>query len=217
MRLTTTVAAAIVLAVSPQLSAAPVGDCNCAPTPSCAVPSCAAPADACHSCNESCHSCGASICGDAVCGTCGCLPECGVCGTNQCCWDCSYDEGTDIESLTPEAQSKTLYDASQARIEFELPETAGVWLGSQKMMTPGGKRTFVVPIADRTKIYKYEARIDVVIHGKKYFRRIPVNAITAGTILSYKITVPEIEEGATPIIDHEAKTLAAGGVGTSGT
>lgn len=212
MRLLPIVAAVIAISGWPAATVVGGDDCGCNPAPNCAVPIQPVPCDGCGTgIVEGCSQCSAALCGCGVCGTCGVMAGCSVCGQNTCCWDCTYEEGTDIESLTPESQSKMLYELSQARLHFEVPESAGVWLGDQRMSTPGEKRVFLVPIADRTKLYKYVVKVDVVIHGKKYFRKIPLNSVTGGTILNLKITVPELPEDATPAIDHEVTTLSPGG------
>ena len=67
--------------------------------------------EGCNSCGgvPGCSVCnGGSACGGA-CNTCA-PPACGVCGTARC-WDCSHEEGIDIDSLTVAAQSKALYEA----------------------------------------------------------------------------------------------------------
>jgi len=137
-----------------------------------------------------------------MCGTCGGLSGCATCGINACCWDCTYSEGIDIESLTPENQSKKLKELSQAKIIFKVPESAGVWLGDQRMTSLGEKREYVVQILDPAKAYKYEGKVDVVINGQKYFRKIPMNGITAGSIITVSVEVPEVAEDETPAINH---------------
>ncbi len=227
MRHLTAIAAMLTLSGLQAVMAASTDHCGCHPTPNCAAPLTPVPCDECSgsqttsgctSCNscgtgivEGCSQCSAALCGCGVCGTCGVMAGCSVCGQDTCCWDCTYEEGTDIESLTPESQSKMLYEQSQARLHFEVPESAGVWLSDQRMSTPGEKRVFIIPIADRTKQYKYVVKVDVVIRGKKYFRKIALNSVTAGTILNLKVAVPELAEDATPAIDHEVSTVAPGG------
>jgi hypothetical protein len=138
------------------------------------------------------------------------LPECGVCGSNPC-WDCSLDEGIDVESLTPEAQSKKLYEASMARIMFLLPEDAGVSLLDQKMGTPGPKRSFVVSVNDQSKDYKYEIKVDVVRNGKKYFRKLKIQDLRAGMILFVGVEAPPVPEGEPAQITLAPEVVAAGG------
>ena len=153
---------------------------------------------------DSCSACGelpsCSIC-TSGCNGCngfsGCeagLPACGVCGTAQC-WDCSGEEGIDVDSLTPAAQSKKLYLASLARIKFELPEDAGVSLLDQKMSTLGAKRSFVVPVESQDKDYKYEIKVDVVRGGKKYFKKIKIQDLRAGMILVVIVEAPPVPDG----------------------
>lgn len=146
--------------------------------------------------SQGCSSCGElpafSIC-SSDCNSCQ-LPECGICGTNKC-WDCSGDEGIDLESLTPEAKSKKLYEASMARIMFVLPDDAGVSLLDQKMSTLGPKRSFVVSVNDQSKDYKYEIKVDVVRGGKKYFRKLKINDLRAGMILAVAVEAPPVPDG----------------------
>ena len=151
---------------------------------------------ACSICSSDCNSCE--------------LPECGVCGQNQC-WDCSADEGVDLESLTPEAKSKKLYEASMARIMFVLPEDAGVSLLNQKMSTLGPKRSFVVSVNDQSKDYKYEIKVDVVRGGKKYFRKLKIKDLRAGMILAVAVEAPPVPEGEPAQITLAPEIIAKGG------
>ncbi len=198
MRLLSALAMLLASSSAASISAASFDDCSCAP-----APSCAAPIAACDSCgSNTCNSCGSGCSLTGLCGTCGGLSSCATCGINACCWDCTYSEGIDIESLTPESQSKKLYELSQAKIIFKVPESAGVWLGDQRMTSLGKKREYIVQILDQTKSYKYEGKVDVVINGQKYFRRIPMNGITAGSIITVSVEVPEVAEDEVPAINH---------------
>ena len=144
---------------------------------------------------QSCSDCG-ELPACTICST-GCnvcqLPECGVCGQNQC-WDCSADEGIDLASFTPEALSQKLYEASMARIIIILPEDAGVSLLDQKMSTLGSKRSFVVSVFDQSKAYKYEIKVDVVVNGKKYFKKLKITELRAGMILTVAVEAPPVPE-----------------------
>lgn len=163
------------------------------------------PVPGCSDCGEL-PSC--SICSS---GPCECpLPECNVCGQNPC-WDCSGEEGIDVESLTPKAQSKKLYEASLARIIFVLPEDAGVSLMDQKMGTPGAKRSFVVPVNDQSKEYKYEIKVDVVRNGKKYFRKLKIEDLRAGMILAVAVEAPDVPEGEPAQIMMTPEVVEKGG------
>jgi len=133
-----------------------------------------------------------------------------VCGQNKC-WDCSGDEGIDLESLTPEAKSKKLYEASMARIMFVLPEDAGVSLLDQKMSTLGPKRSFVVSVNDQSKDYKYEVKVDVVRGGKKYFRKLKINDLRAGMILIVAVEAPPVPEGEPAEITLSYEFIQKGG------
>ena len=169
--------------------------------------------DSCGACGElpSCSICTSGC--DGCNGFNGCeagLPACGVCGTAQC-WDCSGEEGIDVDSLTPAAQSKKLYLASLARIKFELPEDAGVSLLDQKMYTLGATRAFVVPVKSQDKDYKYEIKVDVVRGGKKYFRKIKITDLRAGMILVVKVDAPPVADGEPGQIIVEPALEAPGG------
>ncbi|MCA9012642.1 MAG: hypothetical protein KDB01_22980 [Planctomycetaceae bacterium] len=167
---------------------------------------------------EGCNACGAgsgcSICngGGAVCGGCNTCapPACGVCGTAQC-WDCSHEEGIDIDSLTVAAQSKALYEASRARIIVICPEATGVSLMDQKMTTLGELRSFLVDVNDRDKVYKYEIKVDVVRGGKKYFKKHKMDNLRAGMILTVVVEAPPYEEGAPVVLALDVKPDAPGG------
>ena len=183
-------------------------------------PGVATASESCQHCGQSPQpgiGCGCSECGELPCSTfcsteCNAcqVPACGVCGTNAC-WDCSDDPGIDVDSLTPAAQSKKLYEASLARITFVLPENAGVSLMDQKMSTPGPKRSFVVSVSDQSKDYKYEVKVDVVRNGKKYFKKLKIKDLRAGMILAVTVDAPPVEEGEPAQINLEAVPLAVGG------
>jgi hypothetical protein len=119
------------------------------------------------------------------------------------------DPGTDIDSLTLAAQSKRLLEASQAELRFTVPESAVLWLGSRKVSALGAKRTVRVPISDVAKSYHYEARIEFVLGGKKYFRRIDIGGLQAGRIVAYSFTIPELKEDDIPTIDFEREVLVS--------
>ncbi len=133
--------------------------------------------------------------------------------TTQAC-DCCLGGGgvgIDVDSLTIPAQSKRLYEGYQARIKFELPEDASIDLYDQPMTTPGGKRSFVVPVYKQDKKYEYHFTVSVVRAGKKYFKKHKVKDFQAGMILAVKVEAPEeVPDGELPI-KVEAKPLAPGG------
>jgi len=133
-----------------------------------------------------------------------------VCGQNQC-WDCSDEEGIDVESLTPEAQSKKLYEAYQARIVIIVPEAAGVSLLDQKMSTLGTKRSYLVSVNDQAKEYKYEVKVDVVMNGKKYFKKLKIKDLRAGMILVVAVEAPPVPEGEPVQINMAPDVVAKGG------
>lgn len=140
-----------------------------------------------------CNDCGpkpSSACGDKHI----CCNPCENPGVPQNCYDCTFEEGTDIDSLTPAAQSKELLAASQARIVFEGPEDVGVWLNGRRMSALGKKRSYLVPLPNATESYEYEIRVDAVLNSKKYYRRIKIEALKAGAILSCKVETAEGEE-----------------------
>ena len=94
-----------------------------------------------------------------------------------------YVEGIDVDSLTPEAQSKKLYEASQARLEFVLPDDAHIHLKGVLMSSLGEERSFLVPVESQKNDYKYEIQINVVRGGKLYFKK-KEEIIRAGMILN---------------------------------
>lgn len=163
------------------------------------------PSEECSACGEFPASC---IC-SSDCNPCP-LPECGVCGQNQC-WDCSGEEGIDVDSLTPEAQSKKLYEASMARIVVMVPEDAGVFLLDQRMSTLGTKRSFLVSVNDQSKDYKYEVKVDVVRSGKKYFKKLKIADLRAGMILNVAVEAPPVPEGEPAQIAMAPEVVANGG------
>ncbi len=81
----------------------------------------------------------------------------------------------------------------------------------QRMSTLGEKRSFVVPIPDQARVYKYEIRVDVVRGGKKYFKKLKIDEFRAGTILAVKVAAPPVPEGEPAQIVIEAAPEAAGG------
>jgi hypothetical protein len=179
------------------------------------LPSCSAPpvpVAACEICQPQ-PGCSAPV---SVCNGCqpqgcpGVMPECSICNGQAMCWDCSWEEGIDVDSLTDEAQSKRLYLASQASIRIDLPEKSSVYLLDQRMSTPGPRRTFVIPIPDQTKDYRYEVRVDLVANGKKYFKRHKIESIRAGMILWLKVEATAAE-GEAPKITVEEVALEEGG------
>ncbi|MFK7819263.1 MAG: hypothetical protein AB8G99_11125 [Planctomycetaceae bacterium] len=143
-----------------------------------------------------------------------------VCGANKdcpcqsyphCCDGSGGGEGIDIDSLTPEAQSKKLFSQYQARIKFELPEDAGVYLLDQPMTTPGEKRSFVIPVYSQEKTYKYEIKVDVVRNGKKYFKRVKIKEFRAGMILKVAVEAPKVEKGKPIVLKVTPEVEAPGG------
>lgn len=162
-------------------------------------------APACSTCGElpSCSFC------TTDCNTCP-MPECGICGQNPC-WDCSDEPGIDVDSLTPEAQSKKLYEASMARIIISIPEDAGVSLLDQRMSTLGEKRSFTVSVSDQSKDYKYEVKVDVVRGGKKYFKKLKIVDLRAGMILNVAVEAPPVPDGEIAQIKITAEALEKGG------
>ena len=121
----------------------------------------------------------------------GCGPPC--CGCCSCC----ETEGIDVDSLTPAAKSKVLYHRNQARLIFELPEDAFVYLSGQLMCTCGAKRTFIVPVLDqKAEALKYDIMVDVVRGGKKYYKKTTIDILRAGAILKIAVASPPLEEGA---------------------
>ena len=165
--------------------------------------------------DSSCSSCGEAAqvggCVANACSSCGCgvgLPA--VCGVGNCCscWDCSNEEGIDVDSLTPESQSKQLKEAMMARIVFIGPDDAGVSLMGQKMTTLGKKRSFVVPVDNVDKTFKYEVKVDVVRSGKKYFKVHKIDNLKAGMILELAVTADAPADGEPMTIGIEPNQVA---------
>lgn len=127
---------------------------------------------------------------------------------------CCDMESIDVDSLTPEARSKALYDASQAELTFELPEDGTVYLLDQMMGTLGAKRTYTVQIPDQTKLYGYRIRVEFVRGGKKYHKNTTITDFRAGSIVAVKVEAPPVPDGEPAQIAVEAQYLAPGGVGT---
>jgi uncharacterized protein (TIGR03000 family) len=186
---------------------------------SCAPATCAVPSGLCSTCGElplgiACSSgCGGCMSCMSMAGCMSCevpLPECGICGTARC-WDCSHEEGIDVDSLTPAAQSKKLYEASLARIKFVVPEDAGVFLSDQRMSALGVERSFVVPCENVDTLYKYELKVDVVRGGKKYFKKHKLDNLQAGMILLVTVEAPPVEDGKPADIKLVAVPEAEGG------
>ena len=181
----------VIVAITAATAHTAVFASDCSPS-GCSVPSCdpcAGGAISCQSCNSGCQVCG---------------------GQGFCC-DGLLGEGIDVDSLTPEAQSKQLYEALQVRLIFELPEDADVYLADQRMTTPGPKRTFIVPVNDQTKDYKYKFKIDVIRGGQKYFKKVSLDALRAGSILKIVVEAPPAPEGESATIDVVLETVAPGG------
>jgi uncharacterized protein (TIGR03000 family) len=168
--------------------------------------------------------CRPSGCGDASCAPCAGAPSscqscntgCQVCGGQGFCCDGLIGEGIDVDSLTPEAQSKQLLESLQARLIFELPEDADIYLADQKMMTAGAKRTFVVPVNDATKVYQYRFKVDVVRGGQKYFKNVTLDTLRAGAILKVTVEAPPAVEGEPATIVVAVEPVAPGGATSQG-
>lgn len=117
----------------------------------------------------------------------------------------------DIESLTPQAQSKRLFEASHAQLKFELPDDAVIVLSGQQMTTPGEKREFIVPVNDQETVYKYEIRIEVVRGGKRYFKKQTLKTLRAGAILKIAVAAPKVADGEPATIELAIEPEAVGG------
>lgn len=145
--------------------------------------------------------------------------ECGPCHSYPSCTGCGGCgsggvgpmEVIDIDSLTPVAQSKMLFERSQVRIVVELPEDCGVYLLGRQMLTSGEKRSFLVSVPDAKKVYEYEITVDAVRGGKKYFKKIKVKDFRAGLILAVKVESPKIADGEPVVLKAEMKVEAPGG------
>lgn len=139
----------------------------------------------CQSCDVGCDSCGIGS---------GYLPE-----------------AIDVDSLTIQAQSKRLFEASHAQLKFELPEDAVIVLSGQQMTTPGEKREFIIPVNDQKTVYKYEVRIEVVRGGKRYFKKQTLKTIRAGAILKIAVVAPNVPDGEPATIELAVEPEAVGG------
>lgn len=62
------------------------------------------------------------------------------------------------------------------------------------MSALGKKRSYLVPLPNVADSYEYEIRVDAVLNSKKYYRRIKIEALKAGAILSCKVETAEGEE-----------------------
>lgn len=157
-------------------------------------PTCGAPSPTCQTCKTRCDTCQSA--------------GCPVCGATACTWDCSADPGIDVDSLTVDAQSRRLLDAAQAELRFKVPDDTVIWLGNRRVSSLGEKRTVRVPIPDATKSYRYEARLEFVLNGHKYFRKIDIGGLQAGKIIAYTFTIPELSPDDIPTIDFVRQEVA---------
>ncbi|MEZ6127232.1 MAG: hypothetical protein R3C59_00955 [Planctomycetaceae bacterium] len=147
---------------------------------------------------QSCNS-GPPICGDGNCG-----------GAGMCC-DCFGLESIDVDSLTPEAESKRLYESFQARLKFIVPEDADVYLSGQLMSTLGVERSYLVSVNDQKRVYKYDIKVEVVRNGKKYFKQQTIRILRAGAILGIQVEAPPVPEGLPALIAIGVVPVAPGG------
>lgn len=108
-----------------------------------------------------------------------------------------------------------LYEASQARLVFQVPEDATIYLLNQQMSTPGAKRTFTVPVNHQEKIYKYEIRVEVIRGGNRYFKKVKLDTVRAGAILAVAVEAPPIVDGEPAQINVEIAPVAEGGSPTN--
>ncbi len=159
----------------------------------------------CNTCQTGCSTC------QSGCSTCEQYSDCSICGCDWGFGDGFGGEGIDVDSLTPEAQSKKLYEMLQGRLIFMMPEDADLYLSGQKMFTPGEKRTFNIPVNDQKKVYKYEIKVDVVRGGKKYYKKMKIDVLRAGAILGINVVAPPVPEGEPALIAMEVVPIAEGG------
>lgn len=136
-----------------------------------------------------------------------CNVGCDLCGTGS-----GYlPAAIDVDSLTVKAQSKRLFEASQAQLKFDLPEDAVIVLSGQQMTTPGDQREFIVPVNDQNTVYKYEVRIEVVRGGKRYFKKQTLKTLRAGAILKIAVEAPKVPMGEPATIALAVEPEAVGG------
>lgn len=83
-----------------------------------------------------------------------------------------------------------------------------LWLGNRRVSALGEQRTVRVPIPDVTKSYRYEARVEFVLNGKKYFRKIVIGGLQAGKIVSCTFTIPQLKQDDIPTIDFARQEVA---------
>ena len=135
------------------------------------------------------------------------------CGQAKCCPGnpcCIPEAPIDIDSLTPEAQSKALYEKKQARLIFNVPEDAYVWLGHQKMEACGAKREYLVQVNEQDAVYKYDFKVDVVRGGRVYYKKSSMNILRAGAIITVNVQSPPVAEGEIPAIVVEVVPVMPG-------
>jgi len=147
---------------------------------------------------QSCNS-GPPICGDGNCG-----------GAGMCC-DCLGLESIDVDSLTPEAESKRLYESLHARLKFVVPEDADVYLSGQLMSTLGTERSYLVSVNDQKRVYKYDIKVEVVRNGKKYYKQQTLKILRAGAILAIQVDAPPVPEGLPALIAIGVAPVMPGG------
>ena len=119
-----------------------------------------------------------------------------------------------MDSLKPDAQSKKLYEASQARLIFVLPDDRPfVYLAGARMYTPGKRRVYTVPVANQIDGFDYDIKVDTVHDGQLYHKKQQLRELRAGSItqVTVQFVPPVAEEGLPADITFEMQPIAVGG------
>jgi hypothetical protein len=163
---------------------------------------------------ESCSDC-APV---AECGSCyaceSCCNACDTCIPGEMKTVCCHGVSVDVDSLKPEAVSKRLREASQAKLVFVLPDDKPfVYLSGTRMATLGKRREYLVPVGNTTESYDYDIKVDTVFDGQLYHKQHTLDNVRAGAIM--KITVafipPNADAGLPADITFDPVVIAAGG------
>ena len=179
-----------VLALLPVVTRADQCDCSAPPL-----------RDGCNEC-EPCNECG----GSNSCDT--CIPG----EIKEVC--CSNAFGVDVDSLKPAAVSNRLYEASQAKLVFVLPDDRPfVYLSGTRMATPGKRREYLVPVGNQNESYEYGIKVDTVFDGQLYHKQHSLKDLRAGSIVQITVAFipPNAEAGLPADMTFEPLEIAPGG------
>ena len=158
------------------------------------------------------------------CSDCAPVAECGSCPdyANACdnCIPgetktaCCHGVSVDVDSLKPEAVSKRLREASQAKLVFVLPDDKPfVYLSGTRMATPGKRREYLIPVGNTTESYDYNIKVDTVFDGQLYHKQHTLDNMRAGAIMQITVAFipPNADAGLPADITFEPVVIAAGG------